>query len=178
MKLISAKNLLASLLGIGYVLYKVMTFDELFDLYWICFIGFLSIKGLIAAFSQKAYDKDIQTATQKKALNLRLFGKFAYIAVDIPIIVILLTGLLAILSPTSKALAVVFIILLLLVLGYMLWLIWYISKHKRLLMERGQWGTLTLSPEEEQAWKRSGIWHCVLYGAILVVGIVYSYLYL
>ena len=178
MKLISVKNLLASLLGIGYVIYKVMTFDDLFDLYWICFLGFLSIKGLIAAFSQKAYDKDIQTATQKQALYLRLFGKFAYIAVDIPIIVILLTCLPAILSPASKSLGVVFIVLLLLALGYMLWLVWYISKHKRLLMERGQWGTLVLSPEEEQAWKRSGIWHCVLYGAILVLGIVYSYLYL
>ena len=176
MKLISAKNLLASLLGMAFVLYKVMTFDELFDLYWICFIGYLSIKGLITAFSQKAYDEDIQTATQKKALYLRLFGKFAYIAVDIPIIVILLTGLLAILSPASKALGAVFIVLLLLALGYMLWLVWYISKHKRLLMERGQWGTLVLSPEEEQAWKRYGIWHCVLYGAILVVGIVYLYL--
>ena len=175
MKLISAKNLLASLLGMAFVIYKVMTFDELFDLYWICFIGFLSIKGLIAAFSQKAYDKDIQTATQKKALYLRLFGKFVYIAVDIPIIVILLTCLLAILSPASKSLGVVFIVLLL-ALGYMLWLDWYISKHKRLLMERGQWGTLVLSPEEEQAWKRSGIWHCVLYGAILVAGIVYLYL--
>ena len=178
MKLISAKNLLASLLGMAFVIYKVMTFDELFDLYWICFIGYLSIKGLIAAFSQKAYDEDIQTATQKQALYLRLFGKFAYIAVDIPMIVILLTGLPAILSPASKSLGVVFIFLLLLALGYMLWLVWYISKHKRLLMERGQWGTLVLSPEEEQAWKRSGIWHCVLYGAILVVGIVYSYLYL
>ena len=176
MKLISAKNLLASLLGMAFVLYKVMTFDELFDLYWICFIGYLSIKGLIAAFSQKAYDEDIQTATQKKALCLRLFGKFAYIAVDIPIIVILLTGLLAILSPASKALGAVFIVLLLLALGYMLWLIWYISKHKRLLVERAQWGTLVLSPEEEQAWKRSGIWHCVLYGVILVLGIVYLYL--
>ena len=176
MKLISAKNLLASLLGMAFVIYKVMTFDDLFDLYWICFIGFLSIKGLIAAFSQKAYDKDIQTATQKQALYLRLFGKFAYIAVDIPMIVILLTGLPAILSPASKSLGVVFIVLLLLALGYMLWLVWYISKHKRLLMERGQWGTLALSPEEEQAWKRSGIWHCVLYGAILVAGIVYLYL--
>ena len=176
MKLISAKNLLASLLGMAFVIYKVMTFDELFDLYWICFIGYLSIKGLIAAFSQKAYDEDIQTATQKQALYLRLFGKFAYIAVDIPIVVILLTGLLAILSPASKSLGVVFIVLLLLALGYMLWLVWYISKHKRLLMERGQWGTLVLSPEEEQAWKRSGIWHCVLYGAILVAGIVYLYL--
>ena len=176
MKLISAKNLLASLLGMAFVIYKVMTFDELFDLYWICFIGYLSIKGLIAAFSQKAYDEDIQTATQKQALYLRLFGKFAYIAVDIPMIVILLTGLPAILSPASKSLGVVFIFLLLLALGYMLWLVWYISKHKRLLMERGQWGTLVLSPEEEQAWKRSGIWHCVLYGAILVAGIVYLYL--
>ena len=174
MKLISAKNLLASLLGMAFVIYKVMTFDDLFDLYWICFTWYLSIKGLIAAFSQKAYDKDIQTATQKKALYLRLFGKFAYIAVDIPIIVILLTCLPAILSPASKSLGVVFIILLL-ALGYMFWLIWYISKHKRLLMERGQWGTLVLSPEAEQAWKRSGIWHCVLYGAILVVGIVYLY---
>ena len=173
MKLVSAKNLLASLLGMAFVLYKVMTFDELFDLYWICFIGYLSIKGLIAAFSQKAYDEDIQTATQKKALYLRLFGKFAYIAVDIPMIVILLTGLLAMLSPISKALAVVFIILLLLALGYMLWLVWYISKHKRLLMERGQWGTLVLSPEEEQAWKRSGIWHSVVYGIILVLGTLY-----
>ena len=126
MKLISVKNLLASLLGIGYVIYKVMTFDDLFDLYWICFLGFLSIKGLIAAFSQKAYDKDIQTATQKQALYLRLFGKFAYIAVDIPIVVILLTGLPAILSPASKSLGVVFIVLLLLALGYMLWLVWYI----------------------------------------------------
>ena len=70
----------------------------------------------------------------------------------------------------------VLLIVLLLALGYMLWLDWYISKHKRLLMERGQWGTLVLSPEEEQAWKRSGIWHCVLYGAILVAGIVYLYL--
>ena len=176
MKLVSAKNLLAALLGMAFVLYKVMTFDELFDLYWICFIGYLSIKGLIAAFSQKAYDEDIQTATQKKALYLRLFGKFAYIAVDIPIIVILLTGLLAILSPASKALGAVFIVLLLLALGYMFWLIWYITKHKRLLMERGQWGTLVLSPEDEQTWKCSGIWHCVLYGVILVVGIVYLYL--
>ena len=176
MKLVSAKNLLTSLLGMAFVIYKVMTFDELFDLYWICFIGYLSIKGLIAAFSQNAYDEDIQTATQKKALYLSLFGKFAYIAVDIPIIVILLTGLLTILSPVSKVLAIVFIILLLLALGYAFWFIWYISKHKRLLIERGQWGTLVLRPEEEQAWKRSGIWHCVLYGAILVLGIVYLYL--
>lgn len=173
MKLVSAKNLLASLLGVSFVIYKVMTFDDLFDLYWICFIGYLSIKGLIAAFSQKAYDADIQTATQKQALYLNLFGKFAYIAVDIPIIVILLTGLLAILLPVSKALGIILIVLLLLALGYMFWLIWYISKHKRLLMERGQWGTLVLSPGEEQAWKRSGIWHGVLHGAILVLGFLY-----
>lgn len=173
MKLVSAKNLLASLLGMAFVLYKVMTFNELFDLYWICFIGFLSIKCLIAAFSQKAYDEDINTATQKKALYLNLFGKFAYIAADIPIIVILLTGLLAIFSPASKTLGAVFIALLLLALGYMFWLIWYLSKHKRLLMERGQWGTLVLSPEDQQAWKRSGIWHSVVYGIILVLGTLY-----
>ena len=70
MKLISAKNLLASLLGMAFVLYKVMTFDELFDLYWICFIGYLSIKGLIAAFSQKAYEEDLKDANRKKALYL------------------------------------------------------------------------------------------------------------
>lgn len=173
MKLVSAKNLLASLLGVSFVIYKVMTFDDLFDLYWICFIGYLSIKGLIAAFSQKAHDEDIQTATQKKVLNLRLFGKFAYIAVDIPIIVILLTCLLAILAPVSKSLGFIFIIPLLFALGYVLWFIWYISKHKRLLMERGQWGALVLSPEEEQAWKRSGIWHVVVYGIILVLVFLY-----
>lgn len=173
MKLVSTKNLLVSLLGVGFVIYKVMTFDELLDLYWICFIGYLSIKGLITAFSQKAYEEDLKDANQKKALYLNLFGKFAYIAVDIPIIVILLTGLLAILSPASKALGIIFIVLLLLALGYVFWFIWYITKHKRLLKERGQWGTLVLSPEDEQAWKRSGIWHSVVYGIILVLGILY-----
>jgi len=33
MKLVSAKNLLISLLGMVFVIYKVMTFDELLDLF-------------------------------------------------------------------------------------------------------------------------------------------------
>jgi hypothetical protein len=31
-------------------------------------------------------------------------------------------------------------------------------------MFKGEWGTGGLSPEEEKAWKRSGLWHGILLG--------------
>ena len=95
---------------------------------------------------------------------------------DIPFIGPLLAVLLIIPCPAAKNLRIILAILILCVSGYALWILSYTSKHKRLLMERGQWGTLVLSPEEEQLWKRSDIWHGVIYGAILVLGILYLYL--
>lgn len=31
-------------------------------------------------------------------------------------------------------------------------------------MFKGEWGTGVLTPEEEKAWKRSGLWHGILLG--------------
>lgn len=93
MKLVSPKTLLASLLGCTFVVMKVMTFDGLVDMFWIIFIGYLTVKAIVTAFSQEAYDEDIRQAQQGKVLYRDLFGKFAYIAADVPILLILLAGL-------------------------------------------------------------------------------------
>lgn len=155
MKLVSPKTLLACLLGIVFIIMKVMTFDGLQDLFWIVFSGYLTIKGLIVAFSREAYDEDVKKAYQGKALYRDLFGRFAYIATDIPLIIILLAGLLAAFCPATTLLKVILGALLIFAVGYAPWLSWYISKHERLRMESGEWGTATLSSEDEKSWKRS-----------------------
>ena len=58
MKLVSPKNLLVSLLGCAFVVLKIVTFDGVADLFWILFIGYLSVKCLATwGLSQEAYDK-------------------------------------------------------------------------------------------------------------------------
>lgn len=52
MKLVSPKNLLVSLLGCAFVVLKIVTFDGIADLFWILFIGYLSVKCLAAGLSQ------------------------------------------------------------------------------------------------------------------------------
>lgn len=173
MKLVSPKTLLASLLGVAFIVMKVMTFDGVSDLLWIGFFGYLTIKGFIVAFSQEAYDDDVKKAYQGKALYRDLFGKFAFIAADIPIIMILLAGVLAVLCPVTAILKVVLCVLMIFALGYAIWFSWYISKHQRLRMESGEWGTAVLSAEDEQAWKRSGRLHSIGLGMIVVLGILY-----
>lgn len=164
MKLVSPKNLLVSLLGCAFVVLKIVTFDGLVDLFWILFIGYLSVKCLAAGLSQEAYDKDIKQAQQAKVLYCDLFGKFAYVAADIPILLLLFTGLLAVICPITAFLRAVLITLLMAAAGYAVWLCWYVSKHKRQRMFKGEWGTGVLSPEEEKVWKRSGLWHGILLG--------------
>ena len=48
----------------------------------------LTVKAIVTAFSQEAYDEDIKKAQQGKVLYRDLFGKFAYIAADVPILLI------------------------------------------------------------------------------------------
>ena len=173
MKLVSPKTLLASLLGCTFVVMKVMTFDGLADMVWIIFIGYMSAKGLVTAFSQEAYDEDIRQAQQGKVLYRDLFGKFAYIAADVPIFLILLAGLLALVCSVTTLLRVTLIGLLLIALGYAIWLCWYVSKHKRLRMESGEWGTGILSAEDEKAWKQSNLWHGIILGIAVVLIVLY-----
>jgi len=173
MKLVSPKTLLACLLGFVFIIMKVMTFDGLQDLFWIVFLGYLTIKGLIVAFSQEAYDEDVKKAYQGKALYRDLFGRFAYIATDIPVISLLLAGLLAAFCPVTTLLKVILVVLLLFAVGYAIWLSWYISKHKRLRMENGVWGVAVLTKEDERAWTRSTRWHNFSLGMFAVLCALY-----
>ena len=172
MKLVSLKTLLASLLGCTFVVIKAMTFERLSDIVWILFIGYLSVKGLTTAFSQEAYDEDVKQAQQGKVLYHDLFGRFAYVAADIPILLILFAGLLAATCPSTTLLRVILIGLLLIALGYAIWFCWYVSKQKRLRVENGEWGTGVLSAEEEKAWKQSELWHSIV---LVIIGVLCAF---
>ena len=171
MKLVSPKTLLASLLGCTFVVMKVMTFDGLVDMFWIILIGYLTVKAIVTAFSQEAYDEDIRQAQQRKVLYRDLFGKFAYIAADVPILLILLAGLLASVCSVTTLLRATLMGLLLIAVGYAIWFSWYVSKHKRLRMKNGEWGTGILSAEDEKAWKRSNLWHGIILG---IAGVLFA----
>ena len=77
------------------------------------------------------------------------------------------------LCPGSAVRDIMLWALLLFAGGYAVWFVWYTAKHKRLRMESGQWGSAVLSPEEERAWKRSDRCHHMVYGAVLVLGILF-----
>ena len=61
--------------------------------------------------------------------------------------------------------------LLLIAVGYAIWFSWYVSKHKRLRMKNGEWGTGILSAEDEKAWKRSNLWHGIILG---IAGVLFA----
>lgn len=173
MKLVSPKTLMASLLGVAFVIYKVKTFDGLQDLFWIVFFGYLVIKALNVAFSQEAYDEDVKQTYQTRALYRDLFGKFAFIAADIPITAILLAGLLAAICSVTTILRALLCILLFFAVVYALWFSWYVSKQKRLRIENGEWGEAVLSEQQERAWKRSDRCHNVAYAILMVLFVLY-----
>lgn len=174
MKLVSPKTLLASLMCIIFLVMKIISYDGILDLFWIAFFGYMTIKGIVVAFSQKAYDEDIKQAYQMRALYRDLFGKFSFIAADIPIIIIILTALLAALFPITTTFVLLLCALLLFAVGYSLWFSCYVSTHKRQRIENGEWGTAVLSKEEEQAWKRYEFWHSIFYGIIVVLALLYA----
>lgn len=138
MKLISPKTLLASLLGCTFVVMRVVNFDGLPDMFMIIFIGYMSVKGLVTAFSQEACDEDVKQAQQLNFFYRDLFGKFAYVVADVPISLLLLAGLLAVVCPVTTLLRVILVGLLLIALGYAIWLCWYVSSQKWLRMKNGE----------------------------------------
>lgn len=175
MKLISFKTLMASLLGVLFIIIKIRSYDGITDLLWIVFFGYLIVKGLHISFSKEAYDEDVKEAYQGKALCSDLFGRFAFIATDIPVMVIILAGLIAAFCPITTLLRVVLLVLLGFAVVYALWISWYISKHKQIRKDNGKWGTAVLSAEEEHAWKCSERWHNVF--MIIIVMFCVPYLF-
>ena len=174
MKLVSPKTLIASLMCVVFLVMKIASFDGILDLFWIAFFGYMTVKGIVVAFSQKAYEEDTKQAYQMRVLYRDLFGKFSFIAADIPIILIILAALLAALFPITKTFALLLCAVLLFAAGYSLWLICYVSSHKRQRIENGEWGTAVLSKEDEQTWKRYEFWHSIFYGIIVVLALLYA----
>ena len=166
-----SENIAGIVAGLHICCYEVMTFDGLVDMFWIILIGYLTVKAIVTAFSQEAYDEDIRQAQQGKVLYRDLFGKFAYIAADVPILLILLAGLLASVCSVTTLLRATLMGLLLIAVGYAIWFSWYVSKHKRLRMKNGEWGTGILSAEDEKAWKRSNLWHGIILG---IAGVLFA----
>lgn len=174
MKLISPKTLFISLLCGIYTMVKVISFDDFSDLFLIAFFGYLTFKCIMIAFSQQAFDTEKRQTEQSRAMYLDLFGRFAYIAPDIPLILILSSGGIALIFfPITLVQALVLCLLLLLGVGYALWFSWYISKHKKLRVEDGTWDSSVLTPEEERTWARSDLIHDILGGCLILLCLLY-----
>lgn len=177
MKIISPKIFILSLLLGIFVIYKVVSIDDFIDILWILFMGNLTIRGMKVSFSQEAYDQDVRQAYQKKVLYQDIFGKFAYIAPDIPLLTIILAGIIAYISPATAMLRVIVTVILVFATGYAVWLVLYISKHKKNAVKNGTWETATLNADDERIWKRSELCHNVAYvivGMFLIFCLIFG----
>ena len=101
MKFVDQNTFIVSLLLGILVIYKVLSIDGFTDILWIILMGSLTIKGLRSSFSKELHERDIRQAYQKKVLYQNIFGKFAYIAPDIPLLTIILAGMIAYVSPDA-----------------------------------------------------------------------------
>lgn len=177
MKIISPTIFILSLLLGIFVIYKVVSIDDFIDILWILFLGNLTIRGMKVSFSQEAYDQDVRQAYQKKVLYQDIFGKFAYIAPDIPLFTIILAGIITYISPATAMPRVVVTVILVFAAGYAVWLVLYISKHKKNAIKNGTWETAALSADDERIWKRSELCHNVAYvivGMFLIFCLIFG----
>lgn len=178
MKITSVKTLLAVLFGVAALIFEGITFNgQVQNLLWMILLAYLCVKGLLVAFSEKAYEEEQQRVYQGQALYLDLFGKFGYVLPDAPFVLFLLACLMGILFPMTTVSLVILVILLVAALGMSIWLTWYVSKEKRRRQENGEWGAAVMSEAEEQTWKRTERWRTILYCVIIGVGILLGILF-
>ncbi len=174
MKLYRLEALLAALLGILMIAEKIRDFSGLFALLWLVLWGYLSFKCLMVAFSQKAYQEETQAVYAQRVRCRNAFGKFGYIAADIPLIALALGIILAVVCPDAPALWIILILLLVAVFGYAAWFKWYLSAHEQAQTDCGEGGPEKLPPEEELAWNRVERWHTACLGVLLALAILYQ----
>ena len=178
MKITSVKTLLAVLFGVAVLIFEGITFNgQVQNLLWMILLAYLCVRGLIVAFSEKAYEEEQQSVYQGQALYLDLFGKFGYVLPDAPFVLFLLVYILAVLLPATSVLLVIWLVLWAVALIGAIWLRWYVSREERRRKERGEWGAAVMSEAEEQTWKRVGRWRTILYCVIIGVGILLGILY-
>ena len=138
-------------------------------------MGILTIKGLRSSFSKELHERNIRQAYHERRFCIRIFfGKFAYIAPDIPLLTIILAGIIAYVSPDAAMFKVLIAALLAFSAGICRYgSVLYIAKHKKNAVESGNWDTEKLNAEKERAWKRSDFFHNVMYFIAAVFLIFY-----
>lgn len=145
------------------VIIKVTSFssyDKIYDLLWLIVLGSIAVKGLSAYFPKKKNENFNETIN----LYLKLFGKFVFIAADIPIIIIFFTALLAYIFPMTPVLRAIVWGLLAFSVGYAIWFRWYTSKNRKLLPKSDTLVTNEFCTEQKTIWKHSHFWVNTIYG--------------
>ena len=173
MKLISPKTALASLLGCAFAAMKLIYFRDLSDLPIIIVVGYISVRGLYVAFSPAAYEEEEREQRRTKRLYRKLFGRFAYVASDVPIALLLPAALLSMFCPLTDDLRAVLITLLTLAAIYAIWFGWYVSSNKRTYIEDKDSENGELRVEEENAWKMVSRVHSIVLVLVMVLGGLY-----
>ena len=173
MKLISPKTALASLLGCAFAAMKLIYFRDLSDLPIIIVVGYISVRGLYVAFSPAAYEEEEREQRRTKRLYRKLFGRFAYVASDVPIALLLPAALLSMFCPLTDDLRAVLITLLTLASIYAIWFGWYVLSNKRTYIEDKDSENGELRVEEENAWKMVSRVHSIVLVLLMVLGGLY-----
>jgi len=176
MKVVSWKSLFASVFGIGMVLYRIKIFDGFFDILWIGLFGYLTVKCLMVSFSKQEYDEDMRRAESMRVLYRELFGGVAYIAGDIPVLLILFTGVLAYVCPFTSLLRKALVVLLITALVYTIPFSIYVNKYKTRQKQGEERFLRQLNDSEEKAWRRYDLVHNVFFAAILLFAAVYFFI--
>ena len=134
MKIVSLKTLLATVfIGIPFLVREIMKPDR--SIIWICIWIYLVANGFIISFSQEAYDADVKKANDTKALYRKIFGRFALIAPNIPMILLLLCAAIVYIFPVTKLLRIIIGVLCFLISAYVIWFWWIVREYKHKQLE-------------------------------------------
>lgn len=152
---------LSLLLGI-LVIYRALSIEGLTDILWVILMGYLIVKGIRTLFSREQSEWDIGQTYQKRVFYQDIFGRFAYIAPELPLIAIILAGMITYISPVTPMLRVTTAILLAFSVIYAAGINLYFARYKK-AVENENWETEKLNTEKERAWKRSDFCHNMMY---------------
>ena len=134
MKVVSWKTFIAAMLGVAFIVFKIMTFENVvFDIAWIVLMGYLTIKAFKVAFSEKAYNEDVKKAEEGKIMMQELFGKFAPYAYYVPHILIGSGVLVAFIMPERmwRERSIVILVFLTIATLYLIWYFGKVAEYKR-----------------------------------------------
>jgi len=133
-KIVSLKTLLATVfIGIPFLVREIIKPGR--SVIWICIWIYLIVNGFRCSFSQEAYDADVKKANDTKALYRKIFGRFALIAPNVPMILLLLCAAIVYIFPVTKLLRIIIGVLCFLIIAYVLWFWWIVREYKHKQLE-------------------------------------------